>query len=133
MTKPRTILIIDDSALTRNALSEALIARGFTALTADNGKAGLDLIQKGAPDVVLMDVVMPVMDGWETCRQIRAAANLQSVPIIIMTHKNTHGDLLRAFEVGANEFMEKPIDVDELVREIELLIQRRLDGTAEHR
>ena len=130
MPEQKTILIIDDSELTRSSLHDALTERGFAALTAANGQEGLARIQKGAPDVVLMDVVMPVMDGWETCRQIRAAANLQSVPIIIMTHKNTPQDLLRAFEVGANEFLGKPIDMEELFRVIDLHIQRRLDGTA---
>lgn len=131
MPEPLTILIIEDSALSRTALRDDLAGRGFKVLTAENGKEGLSLIQSKRPDVVLMDVVMPIMDGWETCHQVRAAAELREIPIIITTTKNTSQDMMRAFEVGANQFMEKPLDVDLLVKEIHGLAARRLDGAPE--
>ncbi len=130
MTDKSTVLIIDDSALLRTSLGDILTGHGFEVQTAKSGKEGLALIQTAPPDVVLMDVVMPVMDGWETCRQIRATAFLQSVPIIIMTSKNTPQDLLRSFEVGANEFLEKPIGTQELLDAIDAAIRRRMDGAA---
>jgi DNA-binding response OmpR family regulator len=128
MSAPATILIIDDSALVVGTLTDALTERGFTVTAASNGHAGLAQLQLSVPDIILMDIVMPVMDGWETCRQIRSLAALQAVPIIIMTHRNTPQDLLRAFEVGADQFLVKPIDVDELHREIDELLKKKLDG-----
>ena len=129
MPEKKTILIIDDSALILSTLQDALAAGGYEVMTAANGKEGLSRIQERTPDVILMDVVMPIMDGWETCRRVRMAASLQSVPIIIMTQKNTPQDLLRAFEVGADEFLEKPIDRERLFQTMDLLMKRRLEGS----
>lgn len=133
MPNTGTILVIDDSLFIRSALTEALTTRGFQVLTAENGKEGLSVLQRTAPDAILMDVVMPIMDGWETCRQIRAAANLQAVPIIIMTHKNTSSDLLRAFEAGANDFLEKPIEADVVVEAIRNAMARASRRAVERR
>jgi DNA-binding response OmpR family regulator len=129
MAKSKTVLIIDDSAFARSTLEKALFSRGFLVSTAENGKEGLDLVIKSPPDAILMDVVMPIMDGWETCRRIRAVATERAVPIIIMTHRNSSKEQLQAFEVGADHFMEKPVDTDKLVAAIERLTKSAADGS----
>lgn len=111
---PKRILVIDDSALSRQMLDEALKPRGFEVLMASDGEEGFLMFKRTSPHLILMDVVMPQMNGWETCVRIRRAAQSQAVPIIIMTSKNTPQDMLQSFEVGADEFIAKPINLDEL-------------------
>lgn len=124
MADVKKILIIEDSALNRKILEDALLQRSYQVLTAEDGREGMEKLNKEAPDLVLMDVVMPNMNGWETCKQIRAAAKVQATPIIIMTSKNTPQDMLQAFEVGADEFLDKPVNLEDLYEMIERLLNR---------
>lgn len=124
MPDAKKILIIEDSALNRKILEDALVQKGYQTLTAEDGREGMDKLNKDSPDLVIMDVVMPNMNGWETCKQIRAAAKVQATPIIIMTSKNTPQDMLQAFEVGADEFLDKPINLEEMYETVERLLNR---------
>ena len=124
MSATKKILIIEDSALNRKVLEDALMQRGHEVICAEDGREGIDRLGKESPDLILMDVVMPNMNGWDACRQMRAVARSQAVPIIIMTSKNTPQDMLQAFEVGADEFLEKPINMEELYAAVDKLLQR---------
>ena len=124
MPESKKILVIDDSALSRKILEDALVERGFSVTIAEDGQQGLMLLTQQMPDLILMDVVMPNMNGWEACRHMRNVARSQLVPIIIMTSKNTPHDMLQSFEAGADEFLDKPINMDDLFAAIEKLLQR---------
>lgn len=118
----KRILVIDDSALSRQLLEDALKPRGYEVIMATDGEDGFNAFKKTQPHLILMDVVMPQMNGWETCVRIRRAAQTQAVPIIIMTSKNTPQDMLQSFEVGADEFIAKPINIGELLGMISRLL-----------
>lgn len=124
MPDAKKILIIEDSALNRKILEDALSGKGYQVLCAEDGREGMERLNKESPDLVLMDVVMPNMNGWETCKHIRAAAKVQATPIIIMTSKNTPQDMLQAFEVGADEFLDKPVNLEELYETVDRLLNR---------
>ncbi|MBI4376387.1 MAG: response regulator [Elusimicrobia bacterium] len=118
----KRILVIDDSALSRSVLQEALEKKGFRVTLAENGEKGVTLVLQDAPDLILMDVVMPELNGWETCLRIRKAALSKAIPIVIMTSKDTPQDMLQSFEVGADEFISKPVALDELFNTINQLL-----------
>ncbi|MEK7234621.1 MAG: response regulator [Elusimicrobiota bacterium] len=120
----KQILVIDDSALNRKYLEILLTANGFGVHLAVNGKEGLEKLGSIHPDLVVLDVVMPTLNGWETCLRIRAAIVNDHIPIIVMTSKNTPVDMLQSFEVGANEFISKPIDEAELLATVNRLLKR---------
>lgn len=119
----KQILVIDDSAINRNYLNTFLTANGFGVLLASNGEEGLRMIAKHHPDLVILDVIMPNLDGWETCLRMRTAIVNDSTPIIVLTSKNTPQDMLRAFEVGANEFISKPLHEPELLTAVNRLLK----------
>jgi len=127
---PKKILIIDDSALSRKTLEAMLVARGYEVLLAANGEAGLAMIPTAMPDLLLIDVVMPELNGWETTARLRNAAHGETIPVIVITSKNTPQDMLQAFEVGANEFINKPIDEAELVATVDRLLKRGESSSA---
>jgi signal transduction histidine kinase len=113
-----TILIVDDSASARETLSALLEGQGYQLFMAENGLEALQLAQKIQPDVILLDVMMPGMDGFETCRQIRAITDLAEVPIIILTALDDQESLISGIEAGADDFCHKPIDRRELLARV---------------
>lgn len=119
---PRKVLIIDDSALSRAELETAFTERGFQVELAPDGVEGLLRIDNAAPDLVMIDVLMPNMDGWEVCRRIRSHGAAKPMSIIVMTSKDSTETMLQAFEVGADEFLQKPMDVDELFAIVDKLL-----------
>jgi CheY-like chemotaxis protein len=127
---PKKILVIDDSALSRKTLEAMLVSRGYEVLTAANGEQGLAMIPQALPDLLLIDVVMPELNGWETCSRLRNAAHGETIPVIVITSKNTPQDMLQAFEVGANEFINKPIDEAELVSTVDRLLKQGESSSA---
>jgi PleD family two-component response regulator len=116
--------VIDDSALSRKTLEMMLVASGYTVVLANNGEQGLAMISQTLPDLLLIDVVMPELNGWETCARLRSVAVGETIPVIVITSKNTPQDMLQAFEVGANEFISKPIDETELIATIDRLLKQ---------
>ena len=125
---PKKVLVIDDSALSRSTMETMLAARGYQVTLASNGEDGLKLVPDLKPDLVLIDVVMPQLNGWETCQRLRAVPSGEAVPIIVVTSKNTPHDMLQAFEVGANEFVTKPVNQDELYAVIDRLLKAATPG-----
>ncbi|MFN0150152.1 MAG: response regulator [bacterium] len=104
------ILVADDDAVTRMLAEEALEACGFTVLVAEDGEAALRIIEEHAPDVVLLDVVMPRLDGYAACVAVRASANRAETPIVMMTALDDDESIERAFHAGATDFVAKPVN-----------------------
>jgi CheY-like chemotaxis protein len=116
------ILIVEDNEENRDSLARRLGRRGFVVVGAANGRIGVDVARVELPDLVLMDMNMPEMDGWEATRQIRAIADLARVPIIALTAHAMSGDRERAIEAGCTDYHTKPIEFERLVLQIGALI-----------
>jgi PAS domain S-box-containing protein len=119
----RRLLVVDDVATNRMALVELLVPLGFEVFQAENGQRGVDLAQTLSPDLILMDAVMPVMDGLDATRRLRALPQTQGVPIIIVSASATAEDRRNGLEVGANAFLPKPLDMNRLLTEISTLLK----------
>lgn len=114
----KTILVIDDVATNRALLRDLLGSLGFRTLEAENGMSGLMQAQAVRPDMVLLDMVMPGMDGIETTRRLRADQRTSDTPVLIISASSTPEEEERSFEVGANAFLAKPVNEHDLLREI---------------
>lgn len=114
----KKLLIVDDEAHIRMLLEqtlEDLEDDGVEFLTADNGEQALELIESEVPDLVLLDVMMPKMNGMEVCQRVKQNPKLDSVHIIILTAKGQEVDKQKGLDVGANRYMTKPFDPDEIL------------------
>jgi two-component system KDP operon response regulator KdpE len=116
-----TVLIVEDDKEFAYLLREGLQDRGFQVLLGDDGIDGMELLQKHHPDVVLLDILMPRMDGWETCRHIRATSN---VPIIMITALRDEQERVRGLQLGADDYVIKPFSIAELSARIQALLRR---------
>lgn len=118
---PRDIvLIVDDSPQTLGFLTDALEQSGFSVLIAMSGHAALNVVERITPDIVLMDAVMPVMDGFETCTRIKATTAVAQVPVIFMTGLSETEHIVHALESGGVDYLTKPINIDELQARIKV-------------
>lgn len=114
-TAPRDIiLLVDDSPEALGFLTDALEQSGFSVLIATSGQAALGIVERISPDLILLDAVMPGMDGFETCRQIKANPAVAPVPVIFMTGLSDTEHVVHALEVGGVDYLTKPINIDEL-------------------
>ncbi|MGQ0603875.1 MAG: response regulator transcription factor [Anaerolineales bacterium] len=117
------ILLVDDDDAIRVGLANALQRAGFRTMEARNGLEALKLVEKQAPDVIAMDILMPELDGRETVRRLRQAGNW--TPIIMLTQISATGEKIATFEEGADEFINKPFDSYELIARIRALLRRQ--------
>lgn len=115
------ILLVDDDATLRHLFSEYLRHNEFEVAAAASGSEALRLAYSERPDLVILDVMMPVMDGWETCARLR---ELSDVPIILLTAKATEADKLRGFRLGADDYVTKPFSFAELTARIQAVLAR---------
>ena len=113
---PKKILIVEDEANIRELLRLYLEREGYTVLEAENGVEGIKKWKSDKPDMLLLDVMMPVMDGWAVCREIRAESD---VPIIMLTAKGETADRVSGLEMGADDYIVKPFEIAELVARVE--------------
>ena len=109
---PKKILIVEDEANIRELLRLYLEREGYTVLEAENGVEGIKKWKSDKPDMLLLDVMMPVMDGWEVCKEIRAESD---VPIIMLTAKGETADRVSGLEMGADDYIVKPLEMPEMV------------------
>ena len=119
------ILIVEDNEENRDSLSRRLQRRGFEVVTANDGKAGLAMAQSEKPDLILMDMNMPELDGWEATRQIKALEEGRDVPVLALTAHALAGDKERALQAGCADYHTKPIDFPKLLAQIEAILQGR--------
>jgi two-component system, cell cycle response regulator DivK len=122
MTK---VLLVEDNDMNRDMLSRRLIRRGFQVVFAMDGQHGIDLARSERPDIILMDMSLPVIDGWEATRRLKADDATRSVPVIGLTAHAMSGDREKAIEAGCDDYDTKPVELDRLIGKIE-----RLLGTA---
>ncbi len=115
------ILLIDDDPMITNPLARTLRQHQYEVRVANNGRRGLDLALEIEPDVVILDVMMPVMDGWETCRELRQRSN---VPILMLTAMGEEVDRILGLELGADDYITKPFSSRELMARIKALLRR---------
>ncbi|XAZ22536.1 response regulator transcription factor [Sinorhizobium sp. B11] len=112
---PRDIvLLVDDSPEALGFLTDALEQSGFSVLIATSGSAALSIVERITPDLILLDAVMPAMDGFETCRRLKANAAVAQVPVIFMTGLTETEHVVHALESGGVDYLSKPINIDEL-------------------
>ncbi len=118
-TRARNIvLVVDDAPDTLAMLTDALEPAGFTVLAATSGAQALAIAGRITPDIILLDAVMPEMDGFESCRRIKASAAISSVPVIFMTGLSETEHIVRGLEAGGVDYLTKPINIDELIARI---------------
>lgn len=114
-TLPRDIvLLVDDSPEALGFLTDALEQSGFSVLIATSGSAALNIVERITPDLILLDAVMPAMDGFETCRRLKANAGIAQIPVVFMTGLTETEHVVHALESGGVDYLTKPINVDEL-------------------
>ena len=118
---PKKILIVEDEANIRELLRLYLEREGYTVLEAENGVEGIKKWKSDKPDMLLLDVMMPVMDGWEVCREIRAESD---VPIIMLTAKGETADRVSGLEMGADDYIVKPLEMPEVIARVRGLFRR---------
>ena len=116
MTK---IMLVEDNEMNRDMLSRRLQRKGYEVVIACNGKEALDLVKSKRPDLILMDLSLPEMDGWEATRRLKADDTTKSIPLIVLTAHALKTDREGAFEVGCDDFDVKPIDFQRLLTKIE--------------
>lgn len=119
------LLLVEDNELNRDMLSRRLARRGYEVVFAQDGQAAVDAAAKLAPDLILMDMSLPVIDGWEATRRIKADQGLRTIPVIALTAHAMQGDANRALAAGCDEFETKPVEFERLLAKIEQLLAAR--------
>lgn len=117
-----TILLVEDNEPSRDALSRRLARRDFHVITAVNGQQGVDLARAHTPDLILMDLGLPIIDGWEATRQLKSDAATQNIPIIVLSAHAMTDDRETSLAAGAEDFDSKPVRFDQLLEKIERLL-----------
>ena len=112
---PKKILIVEDEANIRELLRLYLEREGYAVIEAENGVEGIKLWKSEKPDMLLLDVMMPVMDGWAVCKEIRAESD---VPIIMLTAKGETADRVSGLEMGADDYIVKPLEMPEVIARV---------------
>jgi CheY-like chemotaxis protein len=113
------ILLIEDNEMNRDMLSRRLERKGFDVVIAVDGLAGVEMASSASPDLILMDLSLPVIDGWEATRRIKANAATQQIPVIALTAHAMAGDEQQALEAGCDDYETKPIDFKRLLGKID--------------
>ena len=116
------ILLVEDNEMNRDMLSRRLERKGFSVIIAIDGQAGINMATSESPDLILMDLSLPVIDGWEATRQIKANPATQSIPVIALTAHAMAGDEQKALEAGCDEYDTKPVDLKRLLAKIDSLL-----------
>ena len=116
------VLLVEDNEMNRDMLSRRLTRRGFEVIFAVDGQQGVDLARTERPDIILMDMSLPVLDGWEATRRVKADDATRSVPVIGLTAHAMSGDYERAIEAGCDDYDTKPVELDRLIGKIERLL-----------
>jgi len=119
------ILLVEDNEMNRDMLSRRLERRGYEVVIAVDGAEGVDKAGTEAPALILMDMSLPVVDGWDATRRIKAAPATRAIPVIALTAHAMSGDREKAVEAGCDDFDTKPVDLARLLGKIEALLARK--------
>src|SRR3954468_888294 len=123
MHDPPRILIVDDNETNRCLLTARLGAEGYETMEAENGERALAVVREVEPDLVLLDVMMPKIDGFEVCRRLKADKSLPFIPIVLVTARAETKDIVIGFEAGADEYLPKPLDQAALVARVRSMLR----------
>ena len=118
-----TILIVEDNEMNRDMLSRRLERKGYEVLLAVDGETGLEVARANTPDLVLMDMSLPVVDGWEATRRLKADDRLKHIPVIALTAHAMANDRDKALEAGCDDYDTKPIELPRLLAKIVALLE----------
>ena len=116
------ILLVEDNEMNRDMLSRRLARKGYEVAIAVDGQQGVEMARSETPDLILMDMSLPVLDGWEATRQLKASAETQAIPVIALTAHAMVGDREKAVDAGCDDFDIKPIELPRLLEKIEALL-----------
>ncbi len=119
------ILLVEDNEMNRDMLSRRLVKRGYEVVIAVEGEQGVALARTDSPDLVLMDMSLPVLDGWEATRRLKSDPATRQIPIIALTAHAMAGDREKARAAGCDDFDTKPVELPRLLSKIEGLLQKR--------
>jgi diguanylate cyclase (GGDEF)-like protein len=120
----KTVLVVDDDSLLRGVIAKVLRREGYVVLEAPDGPTAIDLVVTEKPDIVLLDVMMSDMSGYEVCQHIRRIPLLSNIPIILLTALNETGDKIRGMTLGADDYITKPFNANELLARLEMHLRR---------
>jgi two-component system cell cycle response regulator DivK len=119
------ILLVEDNEMNRDMLSRRLVKRGFEVVMAVDGAEGVEMARSAQPDVILMDMSLPVMDGWAATRKLKADASTRSIPVIGLTAHAMAGDREKCLEAGCDEYDTKPVDFPRLLEKIQVQLDKK--------
>ena len=117
------ILVADDNDEIRQLLETIMTSEGHKVVSAANGQEALDLMMAHAPDVLILDVMMPVMDGYSVLREMKAAGMRDTTKVLVLTAKTSEQDWVRGYKLGADQYLTKPFEVDELVASVQGMLK----------
>ncbi|MCH7573815.1 MAG: response regulator [Candidatus Marinimicrobia bacterium] len=120
-----TILLVEDNELNRDMLARRLARKAYVVDIAENGKSALEAVALDRPDIILLDMSIPVIDGWVVTKQLKADPETAHIPIIALTAHAMTEDRRKALEAGCDEYVSKPVDFSELLEKIESLLGDR--------
>jgi CheY-like chemotaxis protein len=118
------ILLVEDNEMNRDMLSRRLEKKGFQVLVAVNGLESIDVARRDQPELILMDMNLPEMDGWEATRRLKSADETKNIPVIALTAHAMTGDEEKALEAGCNDYDTKPVDFSRLLTKISTLLKK---------
>jgi two-component system, cell cycle response regulator DivK len=118
------ILLVEDNEMNRDMLSRRLVRKGYAVVMAVDGAEGVAKAQSELPDLILMDMSLPVMNGWDAARQIKQIEETRSIPVIALTAHAMAGDREKALEAGCDDYDTKPIELPRLLEKIEALLKK---------
>jgi CheY-like chemotaxis protein len=122
------ILLVEDNEMNRDMLSRRLTRSGYEVVIAVQGEEGVALARSGAPDMILMDMSLPVLDGWEATRRLKGDPETRDIPVIALTAHAMSGDREKAQEAGCDDFDTKPVEYARLLSKIQRLLEKRKAG-----
>ena len=125
---PAKILLVEDNEMNRDMLSRRLLRNGYEVVIAVDGGEGVAMATAESPDLILMDMSLPVLDGWEATRRLKGDPETRGLPVIALTAHAMAGDEKKAREAGCDDFDTKPVEYTRLLSKIEGLLQKRVAG-----
>jgi CheY-like chemotaxis protein len=119
------ILLVEDNEMNRDMLSRRLQRKGFSVVMAEDGRQGVTMALSETPDLILLDMSLPLLDGWEVARRIKGDPQTRSIPVIALTAHAMSGDREKALEAGCDEYDTKPVEFSRLITKIEAILTKR--------
>ncbi|KQO12448.1 response regulator [Paenibacillus sp. Leaf72] len=119
-----TVLLIEDNEMNRDMLSRRLERKGYRIITAEDGRQGVDLAEEVLPDLILMDLSLPVLDGWEATRMLKSSALTKHIPVIALTAHAMTNDEDKAYQAGCDDFDTKPVVLERLLEKMKAALEK---------